>query len=507
MSGISASQPRGSASGLSAAPTALSATTLDAPPGWQLLLTPSGQQRLASVERELAEGVGEFALGARLRNEGASGDEAAALLGQATLRRKARAKFGDAAARMLFTQAGLEQASREQVAALHARRFADAGCALVADLGCGIGTESLALQSAGVGVLAVEIDPFTAALAEHNLTAAGSSVSTGSAESVGAADSVGSVGAAGSASSTGATVSAGSTGWAGSISPTSSTGGTSVIEPVETTDRTDPFSSSCAKSQNPTIAAARFTVLAADAAALPLDGVDGIFLDPARRTSGHRDTKRLTNPDDYSPSLNFAFDLARRYPTGIKLGPGFERELIPDEAEAQWVSVDGQLVEMGLWFGAAARPGVKRAALVLRGDSAHELTAPADAEDADVRALGEYLYEPDGSVLRARLIGMLAEQLGAGMVSQGIAYLTSDTLVPTPFAQAFRIVEELPASEKQLKRALAQRGIGSLEIKKRGADVDPAGLRTRLRLKGPNSATLILTRAEGRHVALLAERV
>jgi len=58
-----------------------------------------------------------------------------------------------------------------------------------------------------------------------------------------------------------------------------------------------------------------------------------------------------------------------------------------------------------------------------------------------------------------------------------------------------------------LRRSLAARGIGRLEIKKRGADIDPATLRTRLRLKGPHSATLFLTRVGGRHTALLADRI
>ena len=75
------------------------------------------------------------------------------------------------------------------------------------------------------------------------------------------------------------------------------------------------------------------------------------------------------------------------------------------------------------------------------------------------------------------------------MVSDGIAYLTADALTPTPFAQTFRVLEQLPSSEKQLKRALSARGIGKLEIKKRGADVDPAVLRTRLKLKGPHSVS------------------
>ena len=57
-----------------------------------------------------------------------------------------------------------------------------------------------------------------------------------------------------------------------------------------------------------------------------------------------------------------------------------------------------------------------------------------------------------------------------------------------------------------LRRALAARDIGTLEIKKRGADVDPAQLRKRLKLQGSKHATLFLTRVAGKHTALLTER-
>lgn len=389
------------------------------PPGWESLLGESGAKRLTEVEAELAAGATTAQAGSRLRAEGVAPDEVAALLTQADLRTKARAKFGEAATRMLFTPAGLEQATRAPVAALHARRFAEAGCTTVADLGCGLGSESLALLASGVRPHPVELDPFTARLAEHNLGV---------------------------------------------------------------------------------------PVAVADAETAALEDVDGVFLDPARRTTGHRDTRRLTSPDDYSPSLDFAFGLAERFPTGVKLGPGFDRELIPGRAEAQWISVDGQLVETGLWFGSVARPNIARAALLLQGGQAHELTANADSPDPEVRPLGRYLFEPDGAVIRARLIGLLAERIGAGLLSEGIAYLTGDAPVETAFARAFRVVEELPVREKELRRALAEREIGTLEIKKRGADADPAALRARLRLKGSRSATLFLTRAAGRHIALLAER-
>jgi hypothetical protein len=120
--------------------------------------------------------------------------------------------------------------------------------------------------------------------------------------------------------------------------------------------------------------------------------------------------------------------------------------------------------------------------------------------------LGEYLYEPDGAVIRARLIGDLARHLGAGMLSNGIAYLTADAATGTPFASRFRVREQLPFHERELKQALRARRIGTLEIKKRGADVDPAALRTRLGLKGENAATLVLTRISGKHAALLVDR-
>jgi hypothetical protein len=69
------------------------------------------------------------------------------------------------------------------------------------------------------------------------------------------------------------------------------------------------------------------------------------------------------------------------------------------------------------------------------------------------------------------------------------------------------VLERLPADERHLRQALHTRGVGTLEIKKRGVDVDPAALRTRLKLKGDGSATVVLTREEGRHVALLVERL
>ena len=387
------------------------------------LLSPDGLRLLDSVP-PYGDKDGVLKIVAELRRAGHSPGLVATVLTQARLRAKARSKFGEFAGSMLFTDAGLEQATRLPVAALHARRFRDAGVRRVADLGCGIGGDAMAMAALDLDVLAVDVDDVTAILASFNLA------------------------------------------------PFPNT----AVE--------------CARAED-----------------VDTSRVEALYLDPARRTAGHGGTARLPGPDHYSPPLEFALARARELPTGIKLGPGLDRALIPDDAEAQWVSADGQLVEMGLWFGSLARPGIRRAALVLSNGAASELVGAADSADVEPRQLGEYVYEPDGAVIRARLIGDLARELNAGMVSEGIAWLTTDSPVQTPFAQAFRVTETLPFDEGRVKRLLRERDIGVLEIKKRGIDLDPAVLRKRLALKGSGSATLIVTRVAGRHTAMLAERV
>lgn len=360
----------------------------------------------------------------RLRATGLSPELVSAAVGQARLRTRARQKFGEFAERMLFTRAGLEQATRLAIGARHAGRFRDAGFARVADLGCGIGGDALAFAGIGLQVLAVDADEVTAALAAYNLA---------------------------------------------------------------------PFGDAA-------------VVRHARAEEVSLDGVDAVWLDPARREAGHGATTRV-GAADWSPPLDWVFDLAGRLPAGIKLGPAFDRSRIPDGAEAQWISVDGSTIELVVWTGALARPGIRRAALVVRGGGAAELRASADAEDVAVRPLGAFVHEPEGAVIRARLIGEVARDLDAGMLAPGIAYLTSDAAVTSPFVQTFRVREQLPTDVKALSRALRDRGIGTLEIKKRGVDVDPATLRTKLKLRGSEAATLILTRVGGTRLALLADRV
>jgi len=97
-------------------------------------------------------------------------EQARAALELALLRRRASAKF-PAAGRLFFTREALEQASAAPVAAHRAARLAP--CGHVADLGCGIGGDTLALAAAGARVTAVERDPLRLAMARTNAEALG----------------------------------------------------------------------------------------------------------------------------------------------------------------------------------------------------------------------------------------------------------------------------------------------------------------------------------------------
>jgi hypothetical protein len=389
------------------------------------LLSPEGQALLAQIG-PLEAKADVVKLVSSLRAAGHEAGLVAAVLTQAKLRRRAVAKFGPFAERMIFTEAGLEQASRLSVAALHANRFRQAGIDSVADLGCGIGAESMAMASLDINVKAFEIDEVTAAVATYNLS---------------------------------------------------------------------PFENAFVEQ--------------ADVTELDLSKFDGLFFDPARRELGGPARERATrkfDPAAFSPTFDFVMEAAGKKPTGVKFGPGHPHEGIPANAEAQWVSVDGDLVELGLWFGSVARPNVKRAALLVQGNTRHEIIShSAERMDAPIGELSEYVYEPDNAVVRSHLIGQLAEQLEAHLFAPEIAYLTSNKEISSPWLKGYKVIDNLVFDRKKLKAYLRERGIGVLEIKKRGSDIVPEQLRKELALKGESAATLIVTRVGDAHRALVCE--
>jgi hypothetical protein len=377
------------------------------------LLSKEGQSLLAQIDYSTKLDIVKTIT--KLRAQGHDPALIANALSQAKLRKRAEAKFGEFAQRMFFTEDALEQASRLQVAALHANRFKQAGVTQVADLGCGIGAESLAFASLDLKVSAYEIDEVTSAIAAYNLA---------------------------------------------------------IFDNVEVNNQ--------------------------DVTKLDLEQHQALFFDPARRNS----KARLFNPQDFAPNFDWVIEQAKKKPSGIKLGPGHPHNQIPQEAEAQWVSVEGDLVELSLWFNETKRQDVTRSALLITKDGKHELKTNQREEPAPTGELGQYIHEPDNAVIRSHLINLLADQTNTHTIDPQIAYLTGNDNITSPWLKSYKIEQVLPFDRKQLKAYIKQNDIGTLEIKKRGADITPEELRKELAPKGKNKATLIVTRIGDAHRAI-----
>lgn len=380
---------------------------------FERLQTDEGRALVAEVHQR-AGVESDLALGTRLRRAH-DVELVAAAVTQNHLRGLARTKLGDDAARMFFTHEALQQATRGSVARLRAERLAGTGTTAALDLGCGIGSDLLALARAGLRVRGVERDPVRAAIARANLAAL---------------DLDG-------------------------------------------------------------------EVLCADAADVDPTDDEVVFLDPARRD----DRGRVFDPEAMSPPWSVvAAHLAGR--AVVKTLPGIPHALVPNGVEAQWVSDGGDLVEACLWgAGLDLTDRAPRRATALPGGD----DLAGDGAPGDVGELGGWLHEPDDAVIRAGLVGGLAERIDGQLVDPRIAWVTTDVDVRHPLARSFRVVQELPYREKQLKAALVALDVGTLTIKKRGVDVVPEQLVRRLRLKGSVRATVVLTRVDDKAVALLVD--
>ncbi|MDN3271062.1 class I SAM-dependent methyltransferase [Streptomyces sp. MA15] len=240
----------------------------------------------------------------------------------------------------------------------------------------------------------------------------------------------------------------------------------------------------------------------ADVTEVDTAGYDAVFVDPARRSSKRG---RIFDPEAYSPPLSWAVQAALRAPraAALKIAPGIPHEAVPAGAEAEWISDGGDVKEAVLWFGTA--PGTIRATLL---PGPHTLVSRG-LPDPEVRPVGRYVYEPDGAVIRSHLVAEVAETLDGGLIDPTIAYITTDTLSPTPYATAYEITDRLPFNVKKLKALLRERQVGTLTVKKRGSAVEPEELRRKALPKphGTAAVTVFLTRVAGAPTMLLGHPV
>lgn len=420
---------------------------------------PFSEELLAAV-REFTPYTADTALAAAsaLRSRGFTPEETSAVLTQAKLRTQAANKFGEHAAEMLLTEAGYEQATRAAVGARHAQRFVDAGLSSVADLGCGIGADSLAFAAAGLTVTAVELDPVTAAFSAHNLQVFKTvQVLVGNVEEVQLENLI--------------TVS-GQPVEALWLDPARR-----EVEGGATTSRLfDPEAFSPPLSFVEKLAAT----------GIPMGVKMGPGL-PHEHIPEGCEAEWVSHGGSVVEVVLWFNALAR---------PGVRRAASVLSSHPLEPELLGEITS---------------------SHDSPDLTGTHEHEPL-VGELSNYIAEPDGAVVRSHLVSDLAHQLGAQLLDEKIAYLTLGAPAETALAQIYTVQQVLSLQDKTLKRWVKEQGITTLTVKKRGVDIVPEQLRAKLlagvkKKKGAAAvpATLILTRlgsgAESRRLAIHANPV
>ena len=219
-----------------------------------------------------------------------------------------------------------------------------------------------------------------------------------------------------------------------------------------------------------------------------------VLVDPARRRGG----QRLFRPADYQPGLGQLMDSYRGRDLVVKCAPGIDFDQLRRfgfDGEIEVTSYRGSVREACLWSPGLAGPGVRRRASILDGATGGEQITDAEPDDCPVRPAGRWIVDPDGAVVRAGLVRHYAARHGLWQLDPAIAYLSGDRLPPG--VRGFEVLEHLAFDERRLRQALAALDCGALEILVRGVgsvQADPDALRRRLRLRGGQSLSVVITR-------------
>ncbi len=242
----------------------------------------------------------------------------------------------------------------------------------------------------------------------------------------------------------------------------------------------------------------------ADVRELRLDAFAAAFVDPARRAAGRR-----LPPGASEPPLAWCVALAGRVEAvGVKAAPGLPLEPVPAGWEVELIADRRELKEAVLWSPALATAARRATVLpggqgpVGQGPVSYSLVTEAGRE---VRCAppGAFLLDPNPAVTRAGLVEELARMLDAWKIDRQVGFLSADRPLETPFGRLLVVQESMPWGLKRLRAALRSRGVGAVQIRKRGSAVDVEDLRRRLDLRGDQQATVVLTRVLDRPWALV----
>lgn len=212
------------------------------------------------------------------------------------------------------------------------------------------------------------------------------------------------------------------------------------------------------------------------------------FLDPDQRPEG----KRARDPEAFSPAAGTWDSVLRRFRAAmVKLPPSVERDFM-DAHPFEVVSLDGRARERRLFYGDWGRPLPARRALCLPSGTAIEGEG-IQGPGARAPTVGDALLDADTCVHHADLMGDLAARDGLQPINGARAYLVADQPVAASPGTWLRIDATLGFDARSMKTWLREHDIGSLTIRKRGIEARVEDWRKKLKPRGKQRGTLVLT--------------
>ena len=146
--------------------------------------------------------------------------------------------------------------------------------------------------------------------------------------------------------------------------------------------------------------------------------------------------------------------------------------------------------EACLWSAGLAEHGVTRRATML--DTGEELT-DAEPDDCTVAPAGRWIVDPDGAVVRAGLVRHYAARHGLWQLDPDIAYLSGDRL-PAERARVRGARGAGLTANGDCARRFRRVTSGPSRSWFAVSEVDPDALRARLRLRGSQPVSVVITR-------------
>lgn len=242
---------------------------------------------------------------------------------------------------------------------------------------------------------------------------------------------------------------------------------------------------------------------------------EAYHVDPPRRDAG----KRHLSAENWQEWVALVRDLAaRKTHVAGKLSPAIDPAILDWADEVEFIGENGTLKQAVAWCGQLAR--ARRSATVIRSRQGRTAASEAitgdqprrTAEPAGPLEPGQILHEPDPAVVRAGLLGNLADRLGAGQVDPHLPLLVSAQVPqPTLLARYYEVLEWMPWSVKKVRQLLRQRGWQAREVKTRAFAARPEELLAGLKqAKSPPDASAVVlwaVRLQDKPMAILSRRL